>query len=106
MDWQVRGQLAAITFALGKLIRETSRTADLRQEKVEQLKSWADHQLKEAQRTGAEAAGFTPEQQAFLSGVHDTVDQLAWLIDSPHYRAGQTSGASAPRNDDPNPAGP
>lgn len=83
MDPQVRGQLATITFALGKLIRSTSRTAEQRQDEVERLRSWADHQLKEAYRAGADSAGLTPEQQAFLSGVHDTVDQLAWLIDSP-----------------------
>lgn len=105
MDWQVRGQLATITFALGKLIRSTSRTAEQRQDEVERLRSWADHQLKEAYRAGADSAGLTPEQQAFLSGVHDTVDQLAWLIDSPVYPQGQTSGTSAPRNDDPSAAG-
>ncbi|WP_454691156.1 hypothetical protein [Achromobacter aloeverae] len=105
MDEQTNGRIAALTFAVGKLIRDVSRTRDARQEQVQRLRDWADGQIEVARESNGDAS-LSPEQQAFLSGLHDTVDTLIALIDSPVYPRGQRSDTSTAPADDPPPAAP
>jgi len=86
MDEQLNGRLMAIRFALGKLIRESTNDREARQDKIEQMRDFADSLLQDARANSPNAPSLTFDQQAYLSGLNDEFDRLIDIIDSPPFQ--------------------